>query len=111
MLEAMGLVKRYGGRAALAGFDLEVRAGEIVGLVGHNGAGKTTFVEVVTGLVRPDAGRVRVGGVDGEQMNVPGMPVAQGSSAGRGANTRTPLRPGHPTCTIGRPIPTPVAVL
>ena len=64
MLEAMGLVKRYGGRAALAGFDLEVRAGEIAGLVGHNGAGKTTFVEVVTGLVRPDAGRVRVGGVD-----------------------------------------------
>jgi ABC-2 type transport system ATP-binding protein len=64
MLEATGLVKRYGGRAALAGFDLEVRAGEIAGLVGHNGAGKTTFVEVVTGLVRPDAGRVRVGGVD-----------------------------------------------
>jgi ABC-2 type transport system ATP-binding protein len=64
MLEATGLVKRYGERAALAGFDLEVRAGEIAGLVGHNGAGKTTFVEVVTGLVRPDAGQVRVGGVD-----------------------------------------------
>jgi ABC-type Na+ transport system ATPase subunit NatA len=38
--------------------------GEIVGLVGHNGAGKTTFVEIVSGLIRPDAGRVRVAGVD-----------------------------------------------
>src|SRR6201999_3985148 len=38
--------------------------GEIVGLVGRNGAGKTTFVEVVTGLTRPDEGRVTIGGVD-----------------------------------------------
>jgi ABC-2 type transport system ATP-binding protein len=64
MLVARGLVKSYGGRAALAGFDLEVRAGEIAGLVGHNGAGKTTFIEVVTGLVRPDGGQVSVGGID-----------------------------------------------
>src|SRR5258707_2854603 len=64
MLSAQGLVKRYGSRAALDGFDLEVKAGEITGLVGHNGAGKTTFVEIVTGLVRPDCGRVRIGGVD-----------------------------------------------
>jgi ABC-2 type transport system ATP-binding protein len=64
MLEARGLVKRYGARAALDGFDLDVRAGEIAGLIGHNGAGKTTFMEVVTGLVRPDRGQVRVGGID-----------------------------------------------
>jgi len=64
MLEARGLVKRYGDRAALDGFDLDVRAGEVVGLIGHNGAGKTTFMEVVTGLVRPDRGQVRVGGAD-----------------------------------------------
>jgi len=64
MLEARGLVKRYGARAALDGFDLDVRAGEITGLIGHNGAGKTTFMEVVTGLVRPDQGQVRVGGTD-----------------------------------------------
>jgi ABC-2 type transport system ATP-binding protein len=62
MLEARGLVKRYGERAALDGFDLDVRAGEIVGLIGHNGAGKTTFMEVITGLVRPDRGQVRGGG-------------------------------------------------
>src|SRR5215472_5174997 len=64
MLVAEGLEKRYGSCRALDGFDLTAEAGEIVGLVGHNGAGKTTFVEVVAGLVRPEAGRVRVGGVD-----------------------------------------------
>lgn len=64
VLAAEGLVKSYGRRRALDGFTLSVAAGEIVGLVGHNGAGKTTFVEVVAGLVRPEAGRVRVAGVD-----------------------------------------------
>lgn len=64
MLIAEGMVKRYGPRRALDGFDLEVAPGEIVGLIGHNGAGKTTFVEIVTGLVRPDAGRLRIGGHD-----------------------------------------------
>jgi ABC-2 type transport system ATP-binding protein len=64
MLDVSGLIKTYGRHRALDGFDLTVEPGEIVGLVGRNGAGKTTFVEVVTGLVRPDAGRVRIGGVD-----------------------------------------------
>jgi ABC-2 type transport system ATP-binding protein len=64
MLVALGLVKRYGRCRALDGFDLTLEPGEIAGLIGHNGAGKTTFVEVVTGLTRPDAGRVSVGGVD-----------------------------------------------
>jgi ABC-2 type transport system ATP-binding protein len=64
MLSARGLVKRYGPCRALDGFDLEVESGEVVGLVGRNGAGKTTFVEVATGLVRPDAGSLTVDGVD-----------------------------------------------
>jgi ABC-2 type transport system ATP-binding protein len=62
VLEACDLVKRYGPVTALDGFTLHVSAGEIVGLVGHNGAGKTTFVEIVSGLVRPDSGYVRIGG-------------------------------------------------
>lgn len=64
MLVARGLGKRYGQVAALAGFDLRVRPGEIVGLVGHNGAGKTTFASAVAGLVRPDRGQVTIDGID-----------------------------------------------
>jgi ABC-2 type transport system ATP-binding protein len=62
MLEACDLVKRYGTVTALDGFSLTVAAGEIVGLVGHNGAGKTTFVDIVSALIRPDSGRVTIGG-------------------------------------------------
>ena len=64
MLSARALVKHYGGTAALDGFSLDVAPGEIAGLIGHNGAGKSTFVEAVTGLTRPDAGRITVGGLD-----------------------------------------------
>jgi len=64
VLEASGLVKAYGKQRALDEFTLRVAAGEIAGLVGHNGAGKTTFAEVVAGLAHPDAGTVRVCGVD-----------------------------------------------
>lgn len=64
MLTARGLRKRYGEVTALDGFDLDLAPGEIVGLVGHNGAGKTTFVEIAAGLTRPDAGRITVDGVD-----------------------------------------------
>jgi ABC-2 type transport system ATP-binding protein len=62
MLSAYGLVKRYGAITALDGFDLRAEAGEIVGLVGHNGAGKTTFFQIAQGLVAPDAGQVRTEG-------------------------------------------------
>jgi ABC-2 type transport system ATP-binding protein len=62
LLEAFDLVKRYGPVNALDGFSLQVQAGEIVGLVGHNGAGKTTFVEIVSSLIRPDSGQVTIGG-------------------------------------------------
>lgn len=64
MLVTEGLEKRYGEVRALDGFDLTVAPGEVVGLIGHNGAGKTTFVEVAAGLIRPDEGRVTVCGLD-----------------------------------------------
>src|SRR6202050_5521598 len=51
-------------RAGSSAWSGNTARGEIVGLIGDTGAGKSTFVEVVTGLVRPDAGTVRVGGVD-----------------------------------------------
>ncbi|MEV6153277.1 ABC transporter ATP-binding protein [Nonomuraea sp. NPDC052129] len=62
MLEAIDLVKCYGPVRALDEFSLSVAAGEIVGLVGHNGAGKTTFVEIVSYLTRPDGGHVTIDG-------------------------------------------------
>jgi ABC-2 type transport system ATP-binding protein len=64
LLEATGVVKRFGDTVALDGFDLAVESGEIAGLVGHNGAGKSTFARVTAGLVTPDAGTVRVDGMN-----------------------------------------------
>ena len=62
MLEVLDLTKRYGAVNALDGFSLQAAPGEIVGLVGHNGAGKTTFVEIASGLVRQDSGQVSING-------------------------------------------------
>src|SRR6185312_11337496 len=62
VLEVSDLTKRYGAVNALDGFDLQVAAGEIVGLVGHNGAGKTTFVEIASGLIKQDSGRITING-------------------------------------------------
>ena len=59
-----GLTKAFGDRIAVDHIDLDVPAGSFFGLVGPNGAGKTTTLSMVTGLLRPDAGRVVVAGVD-----------------------------------------------
>jgi ABC-2 type transport system ATP-binding protein len=59
-----GLRKRFGEKEAVAGVDLEIAAGSLAGLVGPNGAGKTTSLSMMTGLLRPDAGRVLVNGHD-----------------------------------------------
>jgi len=64
MVEAEGLVKRFGDTVALAGIDLAVPAGSILGLLGPNGAGKTTAVRILTTLALPDAGHARVAGFD-----------------------------------------------
>lgn len=55
-----GLIKRYGRLTAVDGLDLQIRRGECFGLLGPNGAGKTTTVEILEGLLLPDAGRVEV---------------------------------------------------
>jgi len=64
MITATGLEKRYGDVHALAGLDLEVPQGTVLGLLGPNGAGKTTCVRILTTLLRPDAGRAEVAGID-----------------------------------------------
>ncbi|MBW8795968.1 MAG: ABC transporter ATP-binding protein [Streptomyces sp.] len=64
VIEVTDLRKSYGGRAVVDGVSLAVEEGEIFGILGPNGAGKTTTVECVEGLRVPDAGRVRVTGLD-----------------------------------------------
>jgi ABC-2 type transport system ATP-binding protein len=64
IVEANGLGKRYGDVEALAGLDLVAPSGEVLALLGPNGAGKTTFVRAIATLVRPDAGTLRVAGID-----------------------------------------------
>ena len=63
-ISAEGLGKRYGEQWALRDFDLEVPAGSVLGLLGHNGAGKTTAIRILTTLARPSAGRASVAGFD-----------------------------------------------
>ncbi len=64
VIEASGLVKRYGDVVALDGLDLAVEEGSIYGLLGPNGAGKTTAVSILTTLILPDEGSGRVAGAD-----------------------------------------------
>ncbi|MDD5558004.1 MAG: ABC transporter ATP-binding protein [bacterium] len=64
MLELTGLTRRFGGKTAVDGLSLLLSAGEFFALLGPNGAGKTTTVKMIAGLLRPDAGGIRIGGVD-----------------------------------------------
>lgn len=64
MLEICDIDKRFGGVAALSGVSLHCAPGELIGLIGPNGAGKSTLVNVISGFLRPDAGRIRVDGTD-----------------------------------------------
>src|SRR3712207_6784231 len=61
---AEGLKKSYGKTRALTGLDLEVEEGTVLGLLGPNGAGKTAAVRILTTLMKPDAGRAEVSGLD-----------------------------------------------
>jgi ABC-2 type transport system ATP-binding protein len=65
---ARGLGRSYGARPVLADVDLDVEAGQVVGLVGPNGGGKTTLLLLLAGLVRPTAGTVSVGGLPAEEV-------------------------------------------
>src|SRR5690242_2859034 len=64
MIEAHGLIKRYGEVIALDGIDVQVRQGSIYALLGPNGAGKTTTISILTTLIQPDAGSASVAGHD-----------------------------------------------
>jgi len=64
LLEASGVVKRYGELVVLDGIDVRIAAGDAIGVVGPNGAGKTTLLGVLAGSVAPTAGAVRLRGED-----------------------------------------------
>jgi branched-chain amino acid transport system ATP-binding protein/neutral amino acid transport system ATP-binding protein len=64
ILEVRGLVRRFGGVVALDGLDLVVRRGTVTALIGPNGAGKSTAFQCISGVIRPDAGRVLFDGRD-----------------------------------------------
>lgn len=62
LIEATDLTMRFGGIAAVRGLDLAVRPGELVGLIGPNGSGKTTTINMLTGHLKPAGGRIFVSG-------------------------------------------------
>jgi ABC-2 type transport system ATP-binding protein len=68
MLSFDSVSKSYGSVRVLEQVSLDVPAGSVVGLVGHNGAGKTTLMKTAVGLVRPDAGQVRIGEVPVDRL-------------------------------------------
>ena len=64
MLEASGLGKRFGAVVAADNINIRIQAGERVSLIGSNGAGKTTFVNMITGYLKPDTGHITLAGQD-----------------------------------------------
>ena len=68
MLEAHGIGKRFGAVVAAADINICIAAGERVSLIGSNGAGKTTFVNMITGYLKPDEGRIALDGLDITQL-------------------------------------------
>lgn len=85
MLQAAGICKSFQGAPALDHVTLALRAGEVHALVGGNGAGKSTLVKVLSGVCRPDAGRLRF---LGEEITFSSPPRRPGSGSPR--STRTP---------------------
>ena len=64
MIELVQVTKQYGNLLAVNALDLQARDGEIIGIIGHNGAGKSTTLKMIAGLIAPTAGTIRVLGYD-----------------------------------------------
>jgi sodium transport system ATP-binding protein len=73
MIAAHELTKHYGARRALDAVSFTATDGSITGLLGPNGAGKTTTFRIISGLLRPDAGRIEIGGRDGDGLATLGV--------------------------------------
>lgn len=64
LFECKNLTKKYSGNPALSNVDLQLEAGQIVGLLGPNGSGKTTMIKLANGLLRPDGGSILIDGME-----------------------------------------------
>src|SRR3989304_3505547 len=108
MILAEGLQKHFGSTHALAGLDLDVAEGTILALLGPNGAGKTTAVRILTTLLRPDAGRAEVAGIDvlkhpaavRGKMGLAGQDATRAGGRGAGAGSQ---RPPRAACAVDWP--------
>ncbi len=95
MIEATGLVKRYGPKTAVAGVDFQVRPGLVTGFLGPNGAGKSTTMRMIVGLDAPTAGTVSVNGRPYREHRAPLHEVGvllEARAAHRGRTARNHLR-------------------
>src|SRR3546814_17726164 len=78
MIVADGLVRRYGAVTAVEDVSFEIGRHEVVGLLGHNGAGKTTIMKMIAGYLEPTAGRVLVDGIEVERDRADRKSVVEG---------------------------------
>ena len=73
LLQAHSITASYGDAQALFGIDVDIRPGEVVALIGANGAGKSTFLKTLTGLLPPKGGEIRFDGQRIDRMNAAGI--------------------------------------
>ena len=114
MIQVENLTRRYGDFTAVDDVSFTIGRGEIVGLLGHNGAGKTTIMKMLTGFLEPTAGRIRIDGLD-MAARPPRRPAAHRLPAGElpalpgddGASTTWTTRP---RCTACPPAQRPAAI-
>jgi ABC-type uncharacterized transport system ATPase subunit len=110
VLELQGLTRRYGDVVALDGLSFTVREGQLFGFVGSNGAGKTTAMRIILGVLAPDAGEVRWRGrpmTDEIRKRLGYLPEDHGQTfstqcaqlEGTAAATPLPVRPADSTPT------------
>lgn len=85
LLETKGLIKEYGGRRVVDGVEINVKRGEVVGLLGPNGAGKTTTFYMITGIVKPDKGRIIF-----DRKDITAMPLHKRARCGIGYLSQEP---------------------
>jgi lipopolysaccharide export system ATP-binding protein len=85
LLETKGLIKEYGGRRVVNSVSINVHRGEVVGLLGPNGAGKTTTFYMITGIVRPDKGKIIF-----DQKDITGYPIHKRARSGIGYLSQEP---------------------